>query len=102
MNCQCTVANVGSGASSLSFATGSVRSFDTSYAVTRTDCCCAVTVESGEMSGVYDGSDWAFSNDFTGCAGMTFSITSAGQVQYLSDGTKGTGTIKFRARTIDS
>ena len=100
-NNQCAAANIGSGASALSFPTSSVRAFVVSYAVTRTDPCCAVTVESGEMEGVYNGTAWSFNHSHIGCAGMCFNITPAGQVQYLSDATKGAGTIKFRARSID-
>ena len=94
-NNQCSAANIGSGASALSFPTASVRSFVVSYAVTR-----GTTVETGEMEGVFDGTTWAFSNDITGCAGMSFQITNAGQVQYFSD-CGCAGIIKFRARTID-
>ena len=94
-NDQCTAASVGTGASALSFPTASVRSFVVSYAVTR-----GTTVETGEMEGVFNGTSWAFSNAITGCAGMNFQITNAGQVQYFSD-CGCIGTIKFRARTID-
>ncbi len=94
-NNQACAANVGSGATALTFPTATVRSFVVSYAVTR-----GVSVESGEMEGVYNGSTWAFNLSSVGCAGMCFQITAAGQVQYFSD-CGCTGTIKFRARTID-
>ena len=97
-NNQSSAANVGTGASALSFPTALVRSFVVSYAVTRGACCC--NVESGELDGVYNGTSWAFSNSQVGCAGVSFQITAAGQVQYFSDNSA-TGTIKFRARTID-
>lgn len=52
------------------------------------------------MFGIWNGSAWSFSHSFTGDAGMDFEITAAGQIQYFSD-SKGTGTITYRARTID-
>lgn len=94
-NNQCAAVNVGSGASALSFPTASVRSFVVSYAVTR-----SASVESGEMEGVYNGSDWEFAHSHVGCAGMDFQITSGGQVQYFSSCAV-SGTIKFKATTID-
>lgn len=100
-NNQSVAANVGTGAAALSFSTSAVRSFDVDYVVLRTDCCSVVTTESGKMTGNYNGTSWQFSvHDVTGNAGMAFSITSAGQVQYYSDATKGAGTIKFKASTI--
>lgn len=94
-NNQCAAASVGTGASALKFATSAVRSFVVSYNVIR-----GTTVETGTMEGVYNCTSWAFSNVTTGCAGMSFQITNAGQVQYFSD-CGCAGTIKFRARTID-
>lgn len=102
VNNQSTPANVGTGASALKFPIASVRSFVVTYAVTRTDTCCVVTAESGQIEGVYDGSNWALNNSLIGCAGMAFEITAAGQIQYYTDATKGAGAIKFRARTIDN
>ena len=94
-NNQCAAANVGSGASALSFPPASVRSFVVSYAVTR-----STSVESGEMEGVYNGTTWSFAHNHIGCAGMCFQITAGGQVQYFTS-CDVAGTIKFRARTID-
>lgn len=99
-NNTCSATDIGSGACALSFAIGAVRSFETTYSVLRTDCCCANTVETGIMTGIYNGSAWAFSVEHIGCAGVCFTITCAGQVQYTSDATKGAGTIKFKASTI--
>ena len=104
VNCQCTAASVGTGASALKFTTAGccgVRSFVAPYAVTRTDPCCVITVEAGEMEGVFDGSTWAFSHSFVGCAGMNFQICNCnGQVQYFTDACGGPGTIKFKASTF--
>ena len=94
-NNQAIVVNIGSGASALSFPTASVRSFLVDYAVTR-----GTSVESGTMEGVYNGTSWAFVNASNGCAGICFTITNAGQIQYVSTDNV-LGTIKFRARTID-
>jgi len=58
------------------------------------------TVETGEMNGIWNGSAWTFSHEFTGDAGMDFEITTAGQVQYFSDSSSA-GTMVYRARTID-
>lgn len=54
------------------------------------------------LVGVQRGSDWAFSQtDMVGDTTVTFSITAAGQVQYLSPNTAGftAMTIKYRAAT---
>jgi hypothetical protein len=83
----------------LSFATSTVRSFEVCYNVVRGAC--NNIVETGVMRGVYNGTSWSFTNAcIAGCAGMSFQITNAGQVQYFSDN-QGTGTIKFRASTFD-
>jgi hypothetical protein len=103
INCTCVVIannqscaqNVGTGASALSFPVSAVRSFEVCYAVTR-----GTSVESGQMYGVYDGSDWSFRHEHTDCAGVCFQITPTGQIQYFSTDDVA-GTIKFRARTID-
>lgn len=83
----------------LSFSTTATRSFEVTYNVVRGACC--NIVESGLMRGVYNGTSWCFTNScIAGCAGMSFQITNAGQVQYFSDN-QGTGTIKFKASTFD-
>lgn len=87
--------NVGTGASALTFSIAAVRAFTVDYSIIR-----GANAEVGQLNGVYNGSSWALSNDLTGDAGMAFQITAAGQVQYFSD-TKGTGTMVYRARTID-
>lgn len=101
LNDQSSAVDVGSGACTLSFSTAAVRSFDATYFVVRTDSCCVVTAESGTMTGVYNGTTWSFTVEHDGCAGMCFEINSCGQVQYYSDSTKGAGTMKFKAATID-
>lgn len=65
----------------------------------------AYSRESGKILGVYDGiSAWIFTNEYNGNAGVDFNVTTAGQVQYFTTSIAGsnyTGTIKFRAKTID-
>ncbi len=99
-NNKSTATAVGSGAAALTFPVSAVRSFDVSYEVTRT-CGACVLVESGSMSGGYNGTLWNFSWVIdSGCAGMDFQIASCGQVQYFSDACAGAGTMKFSAKTI--
>lgn len=89
----------------LAFSTGAVRSFVVDYVVYRVAD--STVMESGKLVGTYDGvSDWYFSDEKLGDAGMFFSITTGGQVQYYSDNmpvtvTAHSGVIKFRATTID-
>ena len=75
-------ADIGVGASALSFATSAVRSFVVTYVVLR-----GTYVESGQMEGAWDGAEWSFQHESVGDAGMDFGITSAGQIQYYSDAT---------------
>ena len=92
--------NVGSGACTLSFSNTAVRSFEATYVVLRTDACCVILSENGNMSGSWNGTAWAFSVEQIGCAGMCFQISTAGQIQYFSDACAGAGTMKFKASTI--
>lgn len=65
-------------------------------------------VESGTIYLNYDnaaalGSKWSFTQQKNGDAGVVFSITDAGQIQYVSTdiGTSGySGVIKFTAKTL--
>ena len=99
-NRSCATA-VGSGAAALTFSNTAVRSFDVTYVVIRTDSCCSMLVESGTMSGGFNGTVWNFSSRIdSGCAGMDFQISTAGQVQYFSNVCAGAGTMKFSAATI--
>jgi hypothetical protein len=87
----------------LSFDTADVRSIDVSYIVNRSDGTLTFA-EEGSMRGVYNGTGWDFAYKHTGDAGMYFSITAAGQVQYQSSSVGGiyTGSIKFKGSTIDN
>lgn len=87
-----------------SFSTASVRAIECSYIVERTTTSPAQKfVESGTIIGNYDGANWTIASNFVGDAGVTFSISAAGQLQYKSSNITGSsyiGTIKFRAKTI--
>ena len=99
-NTQSSAANVGTGASLLRFSTTAVRSFNVIYDVRRVGC--TTIVETGEMKGIWSGSAWSFGYEQIGCAGMSFSITAAGQVQYISTTLTGqtSGKVHYSATTI--
>ena len=89
--------------SGFAFNTATVRAFLGDYWVTRTDGA-TVSTERGQIFGVYDGSTWSWEHSFVGDAGIDFSVTNAGQVQYYSSSIGGTysGSIKFKASTFDA
>ena len=94
---------LGIGATKVRFSSTLVRSFCLDYTATRlgTVCnSCTPTYESGLISGIYDGTNWDFTHDFLGCAGLDFNIDSSGQIYYFTDSQKGQGTIKLKATTI--
>lgn len=66
------------------------RSFLITFTVYRSASGGSTRAESGTLKGVTDGTSWEVDPDSvsvpnTGDTGITFSITSAGQVQYASD-----------------
>jgi hypothetical protein len=82
----------------LAFANASVRSFRALVSVSISAT--SNLFESFELLGVQRGSDWAMSVESVGDAsGISFSITTAGQVQYTSSNVSGfvSNTMKFRA-----
>ena len=87
-----------------SFSTASVRAIESTYLVERfTSSPVQKFVESGTIIGNYDGSSWTIASNFVGDAGITFSISASGQMQYTSSNITGSGyvsTIKFSAKTI--
>lgn len=103
-NNQSSAANV----TGLSFSGASVRSFSVDYHVYRNTTGGGATelAESGVLTGVYStvAAAWEMTpGPVVGNAGVTFSITAAGQVQYTSTnitGTSGTSVMKFKARTM--
>lgn len=103
------IANNQSSAASISgflFSSTTVKSFIAEYYIERTTVTPAESkIENGVLTGHYNGSTWVFSNGpITGDAGIVFSITAGGQVQYTSDNMTGSsysGSIKFKAKTIN-
>lgn len=88
----------------LDFDTGQVQAINIEFLLIRsyTDATPTET-ESGSIIGNYSGSDFFISADSLGDVGVDFSVTSVGQVQYVSEDRANTDnlTIKFKARTID-
>lgn len=86
------------------FNTASVLSFTITYIAVRQDTGFSTIVQYGTLEGVSDGSNWTISDTYTGDANLTFTITSAGQVQYYSSDLPisggYTGIIKFKATTF--
>ena len=90
----------------LSFDTGQVQHVTIEFLLIRTYTEISgipTETESGTIIGNYSGSDFFISPDSVGDVGVDFSITSVGQVQYVSEDRANTDnlTIKFKARTID-
>lgn len=100
INNQSTFVNI----NGFSFSTATVEAFTAEYYVLRTTAIPAASkVESGHISGNYDGTAWLISIQNTGDAGIDFQITSGGQLQYKTDnmvGSNYSGVIKFKAKSI--
>lgn len=79
----------------LLFANATVRSFNALISIVRdTD------YSIYELKGIQKSSSWEMSQDYVGdITGITFSITNAGQVQYVSSNTGFTADVHFRAIT---
>lgn len=90
----------------LIFSTSSTVAIDVSYLVTRIyDSGSSTVAEEGVIKGEYNGSVFVITRDFGGVdAGMSFTITPSGQIQYTSSNLPNhiSTTIIFRAKTIDS
>lgn len=102
-NNQSSVANV----TSLAFDTSVVRSAIIEYSIYRYSDAPIEHSETGFIFLSYKsiGASWEIAQQYSGTSGVTFSITSAGQVQYTSTDLGGTvgsrvGKLKFRARTF--
>lgn len=103
-----TVANNVSSATNINgfaFSTTFVRSFRADYFIERDTDSITQIAESGIIYGHYndDSASWSITQETTGDAGITFSITPSGQIQYESTNLSGSsysGTIKFRAKVI--
>lgn len=80
----------------LAFANGTVRGFTAEIVIER-----GTTYEKYKLEGIQRNADWQMSQEAVGDdTGLTFSITTSGQVQYTSSSTGSGGNIKFRAITL--
>lgn len=99
-NNQVTPANI----PGFAFSTASVRTLNAEYIIERSTVVPALKkVESGFIKGNYDGTNWNIVITSEGDASVIFSITPAGQVQYISDNMSGsayTGIIRFKSQSI--
>jgi hypothetical protein len=92
--------------SGLSFSSSVVRAANVDYTIIRSSTGPTISVvESGTMYITYNTIDftWSFAQTKYGNAGVTFSITSLGQVQYISSAMSATGYVgilTFKARTL--
>lgn len=87
--------------SGLAFDTSEVLSVSIEYFTQRQGS--SILIEEGRLYAVFDGSDWKLSAESTSDAGVDFTITAAGQVQYTTTDLAGhtSSTVRFRAKTID-
>jgi hypothetical protein len=86
---QSSAANV----TGLAFANGTVRSFIAIVSITR-----GSTYAQYQLRAIQKASSWELIQEYIGdSTGISFTITSAGQVQYQSTSTGNSATIKFRA-----
>lgn len=82
----------------LAFANATVRSFDVLLSIVRN-----TTYASYKLYGIQKGSSWDLNQSFVGdTTGLTFTITTAGQIQYTSTSTGSTALVKFRAVTTST
>ena len=80
----------------LAFANATVRGFEAQITIVRN-----TSYAQYSLKGIQKSASWEMSQDYIGDdAGITFSITSAGQIQYTSTNTGFTGALLFRAQTV--
>lgn len=88
---QAVAANV----TGLAFANATVRSFEVILSIVR-----GATFAQYKLNGVQGAASWYFSQTYLGDdAGLVFTITTGGQIQYTSSSTGDTALVKFRALT---
>src|SRR6202008_363636 len=76
------------------FANASIRAFRALVSITR-----GSTYANYQLDGIQKASSWELSQSLVGdSTGITFTITTAGQIQYTSTSTGNTATVKFRAQ----
>jgi hypothetical protein len=99
---QTTPANI----AGFSFTTAEVQAINCEFFVSRSTTSPAQTItESGTIVGNFNGTAWSITIVSVGDAGITFSITPAGQIQYTSTNIIGSGyvgAIKFKAKVINN
>jgi hypothetical protein len=98
-NNQGSVTNV----AGLLFNTANVRSAFVDYNIYRTDASPSVLVEGGTLLVCYNDTSWTISQMTNGDAGVYFTMTNTGQIQYTSTNMTGgsyTGQMTFEARAI--
>jgi hypothetical protein len=80
----------------LAFANATVRGFETQITVVRN-----TTYAEYSLKGIQKGASWEMSQEYVGDdVGITFNITSSGQIQYTSSNTGFTAALLFRATTV--
>lgn len=88
-----------------SFDTSEVIAITGEYIVTRSTDVPAVTlVEDGEIRGNFNGTSWTISHKCRGASGVSFDITSGGQITYTSTNMTGSayaGEIIFKAKVFN-
>ena len=84
----------------LNFPTSAVRAGYINYSVIRIGS--STVSEAGQITVVYDGSDWTLTRDYVGDADCTFNITTTGQVQITTPTLAGysSGKVSFSAQTL--
>lgn len=91
--------------SGFSFDTSEVVSINAEYIIKRITTSPANNlVESGYITGNFDGSNWSITQEYVGDAEVDFTITSGGQIQYTSStlsGSSYTGAISFKAKVFN-
>lgn len=86
------------------FNTGQVQAINAEFLVIRVfDVGATTVVESGQINGSYNGTEFKITIESDGDTGVRFSITNGGQIQYTSDDKPNhiSSVIRFKAKTID-
>jgi hypothetical protein len=102
-NISLTTSFISNNITDLAFETTSVIAFEVEYLVTREDTVDNIS-EYGKMNGKFVNGAWSFQVEHIGDAGIDFDIETDGRVKYYTSNMTGgthTGSIKFRAETID-
>lgn len=84
------------------FDSSTVRAFQFVYAINRSDGVSEFN-EFGRIEAIYNGADWDYNISTVDDSGVTLTVDSSGQVQYISSSLGGTytGDIKFYANVTN-